>query len=108
MTETHAALTIAVIAAVTALLRFLPFLIFGEGRTTPPLVTYLGRVLPFAIMGMLVVYCLKDVSFLSGSFGLPELLSCAVVAVLHIRRRNTLLSIAAGTVCYMLLVQLVF
>lgn len=104
----HDILLVAIVALVTAFLRFLPFLIFGENRTTPPLITYLGQVLPFAIMGMLVVYCLKDVSFLSGSFGIPELLSCAVVALLHIRKRNTLLSIGAGTVCYMLLMQLVF
>lgn len=108
MTELHAVLTIAVVALVTALLRFLPFLIFGENRTTPPLIAYLGQVLPFAIMGMLVIYCLKDVSFLSGSFGIPELLGCAVVSLLHIWKRNTLLSIGAGTVCYMLMVQLVF
>ena len=108
MTELHAVLTIAVVALVTAALRFLPFLIFGENRTTPPLITYLGQVLPFAIMGMLVIYCLKDVSFLSGSFGIPEIIGCAVVAALHVRKRNTLLSIGAGTVCYMLLVQLVF
>ena len=108
MTELHAVLTIAVVAMVTAALRFLPFLIFGENRTTPPLITYLGKVLPFAIMGMLVIYCLKDVSFLSGSFGIPEIIGCAVVTLLHIWKRNTLLSIGAGTVCYMLLVQLVF
>ena len=108
MTDFHAALTIAVVALVTAGLRFLPFLIFGENRSTPPLITYLGQVLPYAIMGMLVVYCLKDVSFLSGSFGIPECISCAMVALLQIRRRNTLFSIGAGTVCYMLLVQLVF
>lgn len=108
MTELHAALIIAVVALVTAGLRFLPFLIFGENKTTPPLITYLGQVLPYAIMGMLVIYCLKDVSFVSGSFGIPELIACTVVAVLHILKRNTLLSIGAGTVCYMLLVQLVF
>ena len=108
MPDIHAALMIAVIALVTAGLRFLPFLIFGENRTTPPLITYLGQVLPFAIMGMLVVYCLKDVSFISGSFGIPEIIGCAAVALLHIWKRNTLLSIGAGTVCYMLLVQLVF
>ena len=72
------------------------------------IIAYLGKVLPFAIMGMLVVYCLKDVSFRSGSFGIPEILGCAVVALLHVWKRNTLLSIGAGTVCYMLLVQLVF
>lgn len=108
MTDLHAVLTITVVALVTAALRFLPFLIFGENRTTPPLITYLGQVLPFAIMGMLVIYCLKDVSFLSGSFGIPEIIGCAVVATLHSWKRNTLLSIGAGTVCYMLLVQLVF
>ena len=108
MPDIHAALMIAVIALVTAGLRFLPFLIFGENRTTPPLITYLGQVLPFAIMGMLVVYCLKDVSFVSGSFGIPEAIGCGTVALLHIWKRNTLLSIGAGTVCYMLLVQLVF
>lgn len=108
MTDLHAALTIAVVALVTAGLRFLPFLIFGENRTTPSLITYLGQVLPFSIMGMLVVYCLKDVSLTSGSFGIPEAIGCAVVALLHIWKRNTLLSIGAGTLCYMLLVQLVF
>ena len=104
----HDILLVAIVALVTAFLRFLPFLIFGENRTTPPLIAYLGKVLPFAIMGMLVVYCLKDVHFLSASFGIPEILGCAVVALLHVWKRNTLLSIGAGTVCYMLLVQLVF
>lgn len=108
MNNLHAALIVAVVALVTAGLRFLPFLIFGEGKSTPPLVSYLGKVLPYAIMGMLVVYCLKDVQLLSGSFGIPEILGCAVVTLLHIWKRNTLLSIGVGTVCYMLLVQLVF
>ena len=96
------------VALVTAGLRFLPFLIFGEKRTTPPLITYLGQVLPYSIMGMLVIYCLKEVSVLHAPFGIPEAIGCAVVALLHIWKRNTLLSIGAGTVCYMLLVQLVF
>jgi len=108
MPDLHAIATIAVVALVTAGLRFLPFLIFGENRKTPPLITYLGQVLPYAIMGMLVVYCLKDVSFVSGSFGIPEALGCAAVALLHIWKRNTLLSIGSGTVLYTLLVQLVF
>lgn len=108
MTELRTALLIAVVALVTAGLRFLPFLIFGEKRETPPLITYLGQVLPFSIMGMLVIYCLKDVSLSAAPFGIPEMIGCAVVALLHIRKRNTLLSIGAGTVCYMLLVQLVF
>lgn len=108
MNNAHAIATIAVCALVTIVLRFLPFLIFGENRTTPPIITYLGQVLPYAIMGMLVVYCLKDVSFVSAPFGIPETIGCAVVAGLHIWKRNTLLSIGAGTVCYMLLVQLIF
>ena len=108
MPDLHAALMIAVIALVTAVLRFLPFLIFGESRKTPPLVAYLGQVLPYAIMGMLVVYCFKGVSFRSFPFGIPEIIGCLVVTLLHIWKRNTLLSIGAGTVCYMLLVQFVF
>ena len=108
MNKLHAVLTIAVIALVTAGLRFLPFLIFGENRKTPPLVTYLGQVLPYAIMGMLVVYCLKDVTLTAAPFGIPEAIGCAVVAPLHVWKRNTLLSIGAGTVCYKLLVQFVF
>ena len=108
MNNIHAVLTIAVCALVTAGLRFLPFLIFGENRKTPSLVTYLGQVLPYAIMGMLVVYCLKGVSLTAFPFGIPELLGCAAVTLLHIWKRNTLLSIGVGTVCYMLLVQFVF
>ena len=108
MPDLHSALMIAVMALVTAALRFLPFLLFGKNRNTPPLVSYLGQVLPYAIMGMLVVYCLKDISLLSSPFGIPEIIGCAVVTLLHIWKRNTLLSIGAGTVCYMLLVQFIF
>ena len=108
MPDFHSVLLIAVIALVTAGLRFLPFLVFGENRKTPPLVSYLGQVLPFAIMGMLVVYCLKDVSFTDAPFGIPEVIGCVVVTLLHIWKRNTLLSIGAGTLCYMLLIQFVF
>ena len=108
MPDLHSAAMIAVIALVTALLRFLPFWIFGENRKTPPLITYLGQVLPYAIMGMLVVYCLKGIRLTAAPYGIPEAIGCAVVALLHIWKRNTLLSIGAGTVCYMLLVQFVF
>ena len=108
MNELHDVLLVAIVALVTIALRFLSFWIFGENRTTPPLILYLGKVLPYAIMGMLVIYCLKDISFTAAPFGAPELIGCAVVALLHIWKRNTLLSIGAGTVCYMLLVQLVF
>ena len=108
MPDLHSALMIAVIALVTAALRFLPFWIFNENRKTPPMITYLGQVLPYAIMGMLVVYCLKDISFTNAPFGIPEAIGCAVVTVLHIWKRNTLLSIGAGTICYMLMVQFLF
>ena len=104
----HDIILIAVMTLVTMATRFLPFLIFGENRKTPPIIEYLGKVLPFAIMGMLVIYCLKDISLLRYPYGLPELLACAAVVVLHVWKRNSLLSIGGGTVCYMLLVQLVF
>lgn len=104
----HSVWIIVVATLVTMATRFLPFLIFGNGRKTPEIVTYLGKVLPCAIMGMLVVYCFKDVSFLAYPYGLPELIGCAVVAALHIWKRNSLLSIGVGTVFYMVLVQLVF
>ena len=99
---------IAVMTLVTMATRFLPFLIFGEKHKTPKSILYLGKVLPCAIMGMLVVYCLKDVAPLSFPYGLPELLGIAAVAGLHIWKRNSLLSIGVGTVFYMALVQLVF
>lgn len=103
----HSAVLVAVMATVTMLLRFLPFWIFGGKKETPPLITYLGKVLPYAIMAMLVVYCLKGIRLTESPYGLPELLSCAVVAGLHIWKRNTMLSIAGGTACYMLLVQVI-
>ena len=105
---THKILLIAVMTLVTMLTRFLPFLLLGGGKETPPVVAYLGKVLPYAIMGMLVVYCLKGISFLSAPYGLPEILGVAAVVGLHVWKRNTLVSIAGGTVFYMLLVQLVF
>lgn len=108
MDNLHSVLIVIVAALVTMATRFTPFLLFGENRKTPEIVTYLGQVLPYAIMGMLVIYCLKDVDITAAPFGVPELLGCAVVAVLHIWKRNSLLSIGAGTVAYMLLVQFVF
>lgn len=108
MTLTERIITVAVIVFGTMLTRFLPFLVFPAGKPTPDYIKYLGRVLPAAVFGMLVIYCLKDVSFLTGSRGLPELIAIAVVAVLHKWKRQMLLSIAGGTVCYMLLVQTIF
>ena len=101
-------LSVFVIASVTALLRFLPFLLFKSSESTPKFITELGRVLPYAIMGMLVVYCLKDTSFSHLSMYGPQLISCLVVVVLHVWKRNTLISIVSATICYMILVQVVF
>ena len=108
MTLTEHIITIAMCVLGTMTMRFLPFLIFSEKRETPKYIQYLGKALPPAIFGMLVVYCLKNVDLLSGSHGIPEALALAVTVALHLWKRKMLLSIAGGTVCYMLLVQLVF
>lgn len=88
--------------------RFLPFAIFNEKRKTPAFVQYLGRFLPSAVFGMLGVYCLRNVHVLSGTHGLPEFISILVTGVLHIYKRQMLLSIAGGTICYMLLLHFIF
>lgn len=107
MPNFHSALVVFVVAVVTIILRFAPFLIF-RNRKTPRFVAYLGVVLPYAIMGMLVVYCLKSVNILMFPYGLPELIACVLVALSHLWKRNTLFSILVGTVAYMLLVQFIF
>lgn len=104
----HLVLMVLVMAVVTFLLRAFPFMVFSGKKETPQFVLYLGKVLPFAIIGMLVIYCVKDISFVAlGSF-LPYIISGAIVVVLHVWRRSTLLSITAGTLSYMALVQFVF
>lgn len=108
MTLSQQIITVAMCALSTMATRFLPFAIFSASRPTPPFVRYLGKALPGAVFGLLVVYCLKNVSLLGGSHGLPELISIAVTVRLHMWKRQMLLSIAAGTICYMLLVQLAF
>ncbi len=108
MTLTQQMITIALCAAGTMATRFVPFFVFSANKPTPKYIQYLGKALPAAVFGMLVVYCLKDVSILSGSHGLPEVIAIAVTAALHLWKKRMLLSIAGGTVCYMLLVQLVF
>lgn len=105
MTDLHMWLLVAVIALVTAFTRFLPFVVWGGNRKTPKIIEKLGSVLPYAVMGMLVVYCLKDVD---SSGILPTLIACLAVGVLYVWKRNTLISIVCGTVCYMVLVQMVF
>lgn len=107
MDKLHAAALVAVIAAVTIALRFAPFLLL-RGRETPKFIAYLGRVLPYAIMGMLVVYCLRGTTFAQIGNWLPQAISVALVVVLHVWKKNTLLSIIAGTACYMVLVQVIF
>lgn len=104
----HSILIVAVTALTTVFTRAFPFLIFGGKRKVPDVVQYLGKVLPCAIMAILVVYCFKGVHIFSGSHGLPEFLAAALVAGLHIWKRNTLLSIGCGTVFYMILIQVVF
>ena len=108
MTLAQHLITIGLCAAATMLTRFLPFLAFPEGRKRPQVITYLGSVLPYAIIGMLVVYCFKDVSVLQYPYGLPELIAAAFVVGMHVWLRNTLVSVFGGVAVYMLLVQLVF
>lgn len=108
MTLTQEIITIALCALGTMLTRFLPFLVFRSDKPTPKYIKYIGNALPGAIFGMLVIYCLKDVSVFGGSHGIPEAIAIVVVIALHLWKRNMLFSIAGGTVCYMLLVQLVF
>ncbi|MBO5094782.1 MAG: branched-chain amino acid transporter permease [Lachnospiraceae bacterium] len=108
MTMTQRFITIGLVILGTMLTRFLPFLLFPAGKATPKYVQYLGKVLPSAVFGLLVIYCLRNVSLISGSHGLPELILIALVIGLHCWKRQMLLSIAGGTVCYMLLVQFIF
>ena len=103
----HSVLIILVCAAVTYLLRGIAFLIFGGKRGTPAFISWLGGVLPHAVMGMLLVYCLKDTQISAAPFGLPELAACAIVVLLHVWKRNSLLSIGVGTVSYMIIVALI-
>ena len=108
MTLTQQIITIGVVVLGTMLTRFLPFLLFPAGKPTPKYIQYLGKVLPAAVFGMLIIYCLKNVSVFSGSHALPELISIAAVIALHLWKRQMLLSIAGGTVFYMALVQQIF
>ena len=108
ISDSYASLLVGIMAVCTVLLRALPFLIWGGKRKTPAYILYLGKVLPAAIIGMLVVYCLKDTVITAAPYGLPELLGTAGVVGLQVWKRNSLISILGGTVFYMLLVQFVF
>ena len=108
MTLSEEIITIGMCVLATLLTRFLPFIVFSEKKKTPKFIEYLGKALPAAIFALLVVYCLKNVDVTAGSHGIPEFISVAVVAALHLWKRKILLSMAGGTLCYMLLVQFIF
>ena len=99
---------ILLVAITTLATRAIPFIVFPEGKKIPKAVEYLGKVLPPAVIGMLVVYCFKSVNPLSFPFGIPELIAGIVVVLLHVWKRNNLLSIGVGTILYMVLIQYVF
>lgn len=109
MTEyTHAIIIIAVMGGVTLATRVLPVLVFGRSEKIPEFILYLGKVIPYTAMGLLIVYCLRDVSVLHGSHGLPELIAMAAVTGSYLWKRNAILSVIIGTVLYMFLLQVVF
>ena len=108
MSDLQIFFTMLVLAVGTMITRFLPFLLFPDGKEKPPVISYLSRTLPYAVMGLLVIYCLKSVSPVEYPHGIPEILSVAVVAFLQYRWSKTLVSITAGTVLYMILIQCVF
>lgn len=108
MTLAEQIITVSMVILGTMITRFLPFLIFSTDKPTPKYIQYLGKFLPGAVFGMLVIYCLKNVSIFTGSHGIPEFISIIFVIILHLYKRQMLLSIAGGTILYMLLVQFVF
>lgn len=108
MTLSEQIITIGMVVLGTMLTRFIPFILFPSGRPTPRYVLYLGTMLPSAALGLLVVYSIKDISFLTGSHGLPELIAIAAIVLLHKWRGNMLISIAGGTLLYMFMVQFIF
>lgn len=108
LTPIQTLITILAIALGTMLTRFIPFLLFPEKKEPPQIITYLGKVLPPAMMGLLVVYCLRNVSITTGARGLPELLAIVLIVILHRWKNNVLLSIAGGTLLYMFLIQGIF
>lgn len=108
MSTNEKIITIVIIFLATIIMRFLPFVAFPENKPTPRFIQYLGKYLPGAVFGLLIVFALKDVTILDGSHGLPELIAIAVTALLHLWKKQMIISISGGTICYMLLVQLVF
>lgn len=107
MTSQQQIITIAILALMTVLTRALPFIIFPAGKPTPKFIQYLGKALPLAVFGMLVVYCLKDVQWLEGMHGIPEVAGIAATALVHVWRRQLFLSMAVGTALYMILIRVI-
>lgn len=108
MSGSHDMIILLVIGFVTLMTRILPVLIFGRGEKVPDYILYLGKAVPFTAMGLLIVYCLKDVPIRESPHGLPELIALAVVSGTYLWKRNSILSVVIGTAVYMLLVQAVF
>lgn len=108
MTVSQQIITVAAVVLATVLTRFLPFVLFPSGKPTPKFVQYLGKYLPSAVFGLLLVYCFKNVNIFTGSHGIPELAATAVTVGLHLWKKQMLLSVAGGTACYMLLLRFVF
>ena len=108
MTFKQQIITVALIILATVIMRFLPFVLFPDNKPTPKFIRYLGTVLPAAVFGLLMIYALKGVSLLQGSHGIPELIAIVITAAVHLWKKQMLLSISAGTICYMLLVQFIF
>ena len=108
MTFNQIVITIALMALGTMLTRFLPFILFPANKPTPKYITYLGQILPYSVIALMVVYTLKDVSITTSPWGLPEFIALAYIAVIQIIKKNNLLSMISGTILYMFLVQIVF
>ena len=108
MSFKHQIITVLVIILATVIMRFLPFILFPDNKPTPKFIHYLGKVLPAAVFGLLMIYALKNVSIFQGSHGIPELIGIVVTSAVHLWKKQMLLSISAGTICYMLLIQFVF
>ena len=105
---THALIVMLVMGGCVLLTRILPVVIFGRSERIPEFILYLGKVIPYTAMGLLIVYCLRDVSILGGTHGVPELIAMAVVVASYLWKRNTIVSVVLGTAVYMLLLQMVF
>lgn len=108
MTSSQIMITILIMAVGTMFTRFCPFILFPDDKPTPKYVVYLGQVLPYTMMGLMVVYTLRNVEFMNSPWGLPEIISLTYIAIVQIIKKNSLFSMISGTILYMFLVQVVF